>query len=118
MILRYPNNATLVWSLAALLPVAAWFLLTARLAILRGVDLSASADIAFAVLATAQAFVIPLFAAGHRPVMRPISRLPPPARSIPGCRSPRCSGSPARSMQRLRLRPRHCLPVSRWAACC
>jgi len=64
MILRYPNNATLVWSLAALLPVAAWFLLTARLAILRGVDISASADIAFVVLATAQAFVIPLFAAG------------------------------------------------------
>ena len=64
MIRRYPDSAALIWSLGALVPVAAWFLLSARLAILRGADITASADIAFAALVTAQAFIIPLFASG------------------------------------------------------
>ncbi|MGD9341311.1 MAG: hypothetical protein PVG76_10280 [Chromatiales bacterium] len=58
------NSGTFLWSLAALLPVAIWFLLTARLAIFQGADLTASADIALRALITAQAFVIPLLAAG------------------------------------------------------
>jgi hypothetical protein len=60
------NSGVFLWSLAALLPVATWFLLTARLAIFHGADLTASADTALRALFTAQAFVIPLFAGGAR----------------------------------------------------
>lgn len=60
------NSGVFLWSLAALLPIATWFLLTARLAIFHGADLTASADIALRALVTAQAFVIPLLAGGAR----------------------------------------------------
>ena len=60
------DSGVFLWSLAALLPVATWFLLTARLAIFHGADLTASADIALHALITAQAFVIPLLAGGAR----------------------------------------------------
>jgi hypothetical protein len=60
------DSRVFLWSLGALLPVAAWFLLTARLAIFHGADLTASADVALRALVTAQAFVIPLLAGGSR----------------------------------------------------
>ena len=42
------DNTSLTWSLIAMLPVVAWFMLTAQLAISHGADLTASANTSLA----------------------------------------------------------------------
>ncbi len=60
------DNTSLTWSLIAMLPVVAWFMLTAQLAISHGADLTASANTSLRILVTTQAFLIALLGASHR----------------------------------------------------